>query len=78
VSRGRGYRRDPGAVAAEAAPTGDRSYEEQIESFERDLLVEALQACGWSQKKAAATLGLNYDQFRHLYRKHNLGEVKPG
>ncbi|HCF58341.1 MAG TPA: AAA family ATPase, partial [Myxococcales bacterium] len=43
-------------------------------SFERAMLVGALQACRFSQKDAAARLGLSYDQFRHMYRKYGLKE----
>ena len=52
-------------------------FEHRVEGLEKSLLVEALNAHDWSQKKAAAQLQLKYDQFRHLYRKHELAELKP-
>ncbi|MFQ6097986.1 MAG: sigma 54-interacting transcriptional regulator, partial [Armatimonadota bacterium] len=53
------------------------TFPEKVEAFEKSLLVDALSAAGWNQKKAAELLGLKYDQLRHLYRKHHLAEMKP-
>ncbi len=50
------------------------TFEERVASFERAMLVGALQASRFSQKDAAARLGLSYDQFRHMYRKYGLKE----
>jgi psp operon transcriptional activator len=41
-----------------------------IKSLERHMVRQALISTQHSQKKAAAQLGLTYDQFRGLYRKH--------
>lgn len=58
------------AATAETLP-------EQVAEFERSLLLEALEASGWNQKRAAEALGLKYDQIRHLYKKHDLAALKP-
>jgi len=49
-----------------------RTFSERVDAFQIELLFEALQACNGSQKKAAALLGLTYDQFRHMVRKFDL------
>lgn len=43
---------------------------EAILNLERQMLQDALGAARYNQKKAAAVLGLTYDQFRGLKRKH--------
>ena len=43
-----------------------------VESYERALLVEALEGHRWNQRKAAAALGLSYDQLRHAMKRHRL------
>jgi psp operon transcriptional activator len=40
--------------------------------IELQLLQEALAQHGDNQRRAAAALGLSYDQMRHLVRKHQL------
>jgi len=70
--------RPPGAVPAPpaapevAAPTS-RNFSERVAGLERALLGEALAANAHNQRRAAAALGLTYDQFRHSLRKHGLG-----
>ena len=68
-----------GAAAGETAPstsslapvdTGSRSLKKAVRELERRMLREALAATRYSQKDAAAYLGLTYDQFRGLKRKH--------
>jgi psp operon transcriptional activator len=46
------------------------SFNDAITRFERDLLRKALQSSRYNQRQAAAQLGMTYDQFRGLYRKH--------
>jgi len=54
-----------------AAPvTGN--FDEKIVRQEQNLLKQALDGAGGSQKEAATALGLSYDRFRHLLRKHGL------
>ncbi|MBI9087183.1 MAG: phage shock protein operon transcriptional activator [Desulfobacterales bacterium] len=50
-----------------AAP---RRLKEAVWDLERQMLTEALEAAQYNQKKAAGSLGLTYDQFRGLRRKH--------
>ncbi len=47
---------------------------ERIIAFERALCRDALERARWNQREAAETLGLTYDQFRHLYRKYGLSK----
>ena len=54
------------------APAGTGNFDEQIDGVERGLLNRALEQVGGSQKDAAQQLGLTYDRFRHLLRKHQI------
>jgi psp operon transcriptional activator len=54
--------------AAEPPPDGP-SYREAVRQFQLRLIAKALQDTKYSQKAAAARLGLTYHQFRGLYRK---------
>jgi DNA-binding NtrC family response regulator len=66
------------AQGEQATPDTDRQgFEAELETFELSLLRRALVASGWNQRKAAESLELSYDQFRHFYRKHNLSREKP-
>lgn len=49
-----------------------------LDEIERRLALAALEAAGWSQKRAAAQLNLTYDQMRGLVRKHRLAEPTAG
>ena len=64
----------PPEVLGEGEPTvslgGD--FDGQVTGFELGLLKRALGGAGGSQKEAAKALGLSYDRFRHLLRKHEL------
>jgi psp operon transcriptional activator len=46
-----------------------RPLKEAVEQLQQDRLKEALQATRFNQRRAAAHLGLTYDQFRGLMRK---------
>ncbi len=48
------------------------TFPEQIAEYEKKLLLRALNATAFNQKKAAEKLGLTYDQFRHYYKKYEL------
>jgi len=50
---------------------GDGTFDEQLGAFEAGLLQRFLRDSAGSQKEAAAALGLTYDRFRHLLRKHD-------
>ena len=61
---------------AELSPEGG-TFDEQIQVLESNLLKRALDRVDNSQKEAAGLLGLTYDRFRHLLRKHGLiGRLK--
>ena len=62
------------AAPAPAAPAqrDSRPLPERIAELERQACLEVLEETGWNQKESARVLGLSYDQFRHLYRKHGL------
>ncbi|MEW6750585.1 MAG: sigma-54 dependent transcriptional regulator [Candidatus Latescibacterota bacterium] len=62
----------PEVTGSRAAPAGVGSFDDQLTGLERGLLLRALDAAGGSQKGAAGALGLSYDRFRHLLRKHDL------
>lgn len=51
---------------------GPGNFDEQVASVERGLLKRSLEQVGGSQKEAAERLGLTYDRFRHLLRKHQI------
>jgi psp operon transcriptional activator len=72
---------DAGTVSQEHAtglandPLARRDYTDQplkeaVRRLETQLLKRALKQAKYNQKKAAAILGLTYDQFRGLFRKH--------
>ncbi len=48
------------------------SFDDQLEGLERGILRRALDEANGSQKSAATALGLTYDRYRHLLRKHSL------
>ena len=56
----------------EGPPRRGGSFHHQIRQHEAHLLQHALHAARFNQKRAAASLGLSYDQFRRLLRAHNL------
>ncbi len=60
---------------AEAA-SASASLREAVEAHERALLLAALERLRWNQRKAAASLGLTYDQLRHCIRKHGLHQSR--
>ncbi len=62
------------ADAAEA-PYGGSSLPEKVDSFEKKMVLDALAAEKYNQKKAAESLGITYDQFRHLYKKHRIKDL---
>jgi len=55
--------------AQEPAPRV-RSFRQAVEQFEISILRDALLRARFSQKRAARSLGLTYDQFRGLYKKY--------
>jgi hypothetical protein len=49
----------------------EKPLKESIRVLEYHRLCAALFACQYNQKKAAALLGVSYDQFRGLKKKHD-------
>lgn len=47
-----------------------------VEAYERGLVADALERHRWNQRRAAAALGLSYDQLRHCLKKHGLHESR--
>lgn len=43
-----------------------------LEQLERDLVVQALERCGWNQTRAGTLLGINRDQVRYRIEKFGL------
>jgi len=62
----------PSEVFGEAS--AGTSFADLVSDLERRLLADALRKTGGSQKQAAETLGMSYDQFRHYYKKHQFGK----
>ena len=48
------------------------TFDAQMTAIEHGILQRSLDRCDGSQKEAAAALGLTYDRFRHILRKHGL------
>ena len=48
----------------------DKSFKQAMGELEYYLVSRALEACRFNQKKAAQSLGLSYDQFRGIRKKH--------
>jgi psp operon transcriptional activator len=47
-----------------------KPFKEAIGNLERIILSKTLKECRYNQRAAAKTLGLSYDQFRGLIKKH--------
>lgn len=65
----------PAAASAPVSagpPRAGRDLRGAVEAYERALLVEALEGHRWNQRRAAAALGLSYDQLRHAIKRHRL------
>jgi psp operon transcriptional activator len=59
-----------GAACLKPEALADLNLSEAKEELELAYLLSSLEKSGGSQKEAAELLGLSYDQFRGLYRKH--------
>jgi DNA-binding NtrC family response regulator len=61
-----------------AAEPLEGTFSQRVRAFEKTLLRTALQDASGNQRAAAQKLGLSYDQFRHHFRKYELGrELTP-
>ena len=65
----------PEITSEEPTPPGD-GFDAQVKSFELGLLRSALSNTNWNQRRAADSLSLSYDQFRHFYRKYELAKER--
>ncbi len=54
------------------------SLKQAVEELESTMISEALTVCRYNQRKAAAHLGLTYDQFRGKIRKYGATVQEPG
>ena len=64
-------------VPAPSAPDLPVDLPAMVSDLEQKLLLQALAQTRYRQRQAAALLGLSYDQFRGLYRKHQSALQKP-
>ena len=67
----------PPEISSGAASAPGDGFDDQVTAFELGLLRSALSRANWNQRKAAESLSLSYDQFRHFYRKYHLDREKP-
>jgi DNA-binding NtrC family response regulator len=51
------------------------TFQQRVRAFEKALLLNALKDVDGNQRAAARQLGMTYDQFRHYYRKFDLGDL---
>jgi len=73
---------EPADVAAEAGsdePSSEppmllqtEDFRASVDTYERALLEEALNANRFNQRATAAAIGLSYDQLRHALKRHKL------
>jgi psp operon transcriptional activator len=59
-------------------PPAGRAMKEAVWRLKIRMIEEALQTSRYNQRKAAAVLGLTYDQFRGLYRRYRKSGDTPG
>jgi DNA-binding NtrC family response regulator len=57
-----------------SAPVG-QNFEDKVEAYKKHLIISAWRDAGRNQKRAAAVLGMTYDQFRHYYKKYGLKDL---
>ncbi len=67
----------PPEISSGAPAVPGDGFDAQVTAFELGLLKSALNRVDWNQRKAAESLSLSYDQFRHFYRKYHLNSEKP-
>ena len=69
----------PPATVAPASPSPELPVDlpALVSELEQKLLLQALARTRYRQREAASLLGLSYDQFRGLYRKHQSALQKP-
>ena len=65
------------SIATASALTLPVDLPAMVSELEQKLLLQALMQTRYRQREAASLLGLSYDQFRGLYRKHQATLQKP-
>ena len=55
---------------------GNGSLAERLETVEREMLIEALEKCGWIQTRAARALGISERVLRYKMKRHGLKEQR--
>ena len=64
----------PSALPMGVAGLGEEvigdSFDEKVESFKKKLVLEALGNNDNNQRRAADSLEMSYDQFRHFFKKY--------
>ena len=63
------------AALGENNRTPANTFTEKVAEMELDLICDALRATGGNQRASAESLGLTYDQFRHLYKKYKVKDM---
>ena len=66
----------PPEISSGAPAVPGDGFDAQVTAFELGLLKSALNRVDWNQRKAAESLSLSYDQFRHFYRKYGLAKER--
>jgi psp operon transcriptional activator len=65
---------DIGLISSGVSDIPGETFHDRVGAFERKLIVDALEASGGNQSRAAKILGMTYHQFRHFYKKHRVRE----
>jgi DNA-binding NtrC family response regulator len=55
------------------ADSDQGTFSDRVDAFRERLIRDALEQAGGNQARAARSLGLTYDQFRHYFRKYRSG-----
>jgi psp operon transcriptional activator len=67
----------PGEAPKAEPPSAPGGFRATVDAFEKRMLEDALNRAKHNQRRAAAALGLSYDQLRHCLKKHGLLKNEP-
>ena len=62
---------DLGMSMMQTTATKGHTFNDKVEGYKKNLLLEALNSTGGNQAQAARDLGLSYHQYRYFLRKYN-------
>jgi DNA-binding NtrC family response regulator len=62
--------------ATQASDSQAIGFAEQVAAFEKQLICQSMNSSDQNMTNAAKKLGLSYDQFRRLMKKHNIGKTQ--